>query len=221
MLNTIANSLMAEFPQNFTKLNFGPDTPGVNDQAYPWFRQGGADPGKPDGLYYYVGGKWVMQHPVPAGAGERRFWFGESGALQTYDGGAAGTVTATTGPMWEIDANMQGRFPIGRESGKAWDLNGEKGGAETVTLTVAQLPAHTHTYQDTIWRESQSCRIGDYVLDTDPAGDGNQGIDGNNSTWVKDRATKSTGSGSAVSIMPPWIAGYWIKRTARKYYVAS
>lgn len=43
------------------------------------------------------------------------------------------------GGTWE---EIQGKFLLGRSSGHA---AGTSGGAETVTLTVAQMPAHTHT----------------------------------------------------------------------------
>lgn len=45
--------------------------------------------------------------------------------------------------------NLQSRVPIhqGEGAGLSPYVIGENGGAETVTLTVAQIPAHTHTAQ--------------------------------------------------------------------------
>lgn len=41
--------------------------------------------------------------------------------------------------------NLQGRFPVGRNTGEAeFDTLNEKGGSKTHTLTVAQMPSHTH-----------------------------------------------------------------------------
>ncbi|HUJ42972.1 MAG TPA: tail fiber protein [Opitutaceae bacterium] len=41
--------------------------------------------------------------------------------------------------------NLQGRFPLGAGTGSYGTYyNGESGGAEVYTLTVAQLPAHAH-----------------------------------------------------------------------------
>jgi len=47
--------------------------------------------------------------------------------------------------------NLQDRVPVGVGSGPGLDpvQQGEKGGAETVTLSEANLPAHTHPLQGT------------------------------------------------------------------------
>lgn len=42
--------------------------------------------------------------------------------------------------------NLKGRVPVGRDSGdSSFDTLGETGGAKTHTLTVGEMPAHTHT----------------------------------------------------------------------------
>lgn len=43
--------------------------------------------------------------------------------------------------------NLQGRVPVGKNSGTFSTL-GSTGGAETHTLTYTEMPAHTHSYQD-------------------------------------------------------------------------
>ncbi len=43
--------------------------------------------------------------------------------------------------------NLKGRVPVGRDAAQAeFDTLGETGGAKTHTLTVNELPSHTHTY---------------------------------------------------------------------------
>jgi len=43
--------------------------------------------------------------------------------------------------------NLQGRVPVGRDATQTeFDVLGETGGEKTHTLTIAEMPAHTHTY---------------------------------------------------------------------------
>jgi len=43
--------------------------------------------------------------------------------------------------------NLKGRVPVGRDSSQTeFDVLGENGGEKTHTLTVAQMPSHSHTY---------------------------------------------------------------------------
>lgn len=44
--------------------------------------------------------------------------------------------------------DLRGRVPIGEGTGPGLSVRrlGEKGGQETVTLTVAQIPSHKHNY---------------------------------------------------------------------------
>jgi len=77
---------------------------------------------------------------------------------------------------------------------------GEKGGEETVTLSVQQMPSHTHSLRRT---------------DQAPKGDGNfvdwrsMGSPNNKSTGD---AITATGGGQAHNNMPPFIALYFCKK---------
>lgn len=45
--------------------------------------------------------------------------------------------------------NLKGRIPVGRDSGQTeFDTLGETGGAKTHTLTVPEIPSHTHSVLD-------------------------------------------------------------------------
>jgi hypothetical protein len=75
---------------------------------------------------------------------------------------------------------------------------GATGGAATVALTEAQMPAHNHAI--TTWGQGTT-----YV----------SGVCGQtNNTAVGDRATQSKGSGAAHENMPPWIGVCMWKRDA-------
>ena len=55
---------------------------------------------------------------------------------------AYGTVTSTTFTL----TNMADRVPVGKNTAGTFASLGATGGAETHTLTLGQMPAHTHAY---------------------------------------------------------------------------
>ena len=163
------------------------------------------------------------------------------------------------GGTWE---QIQGRFLLGASSGHA---AGSTGGAETVTLTAAQLPAHTHSmpaHTHSVPDHVHTVPAHTHTATTASAGSHNhkqirtrnaasgtaryavQGTDstvtantqsagahthtvtvaskpafnttssGSCTTGSTSGTSGSTGSGSAVGIMPPFLAVYIWKRTA-------
>ena len=96
---------------------------------------------------------------------------------------------------WEYFANLQERFPVG--VGDGYPL-GAKGGENWVTLTVNQLPRHTHTYE-----------IGarfDF---------GRSGLAWKDKDWFKDKGSTrmgSTGNTKSHENRPPFRALYYIIR---------
>lgn len=73
---------------------------------------------------------------------------GQAVSRSTYSGlfGIIGTTYgAGDGSTTFNLPNMQGRVPVGLDSGQTeFDVLGETGGAKTHTLTEAQMPSHTH-----------------------------------------------------------------------------
>ena len=111
---------------------------------------------------------------------------------------SAAVVTAIGGTTWVAFA--AGKMLIGLDSSDTdFDTVEETGGAKTHTLTEAEMPAHTHTY-DKMTGQSGGCGVNMA---------GSNGCPAYTST-----ASSSTGSGSAHSIMNPYIAVYMWKRTA-------
>lgn len=87
--------------------NFGSSTPIPENRIYPWLNS-------TDGLWYlFQFGLWTTPHPVPASSAFRQLWVDSEAALETVDGGSAGTVTTITGPFWQVDHAFDGRMPIG------------------------------------------------------------------------------------------------------------
>jgi hypothetical protein len=111
---------------------------------------------------------------------------------------SAAVVAAVGGTTWVAFA--AGKMLIGVDSSDTdFDTAEETGGAKTHTLTEAEMPAHTHTY-DKMTGQSGGCGVNMA---------GSNGCPAYTST-----ASSSTGSGSAHSIMNPYIAVYMWKRTA-------
>jgi len=111
---------------------------------------------------------------------------------------SAAVVAAIGGTTWVAFA--AGKMLIGLDSGDTdFDTVEQTGGAKTHTLSVSEMPAHTHTYKD----QSQ-------VYD----GTGGTATNPSPSGWGQEKPTGSTGGGSAHNNVQPYIVVYFWKRTA-------
>ena len=135
-----------------------------------------------------------------------------------------------------------GRVMVGIDSSDS-DFDGaqETGGAKTVTLSTSNLPSHTHTFSGTTGSTTPSMTATDSghshgitlkgnvpAVTTSPASSSdtntttgttataqaNVTISGGAHTHTFSGTTASTGSGSAVSIVQPYITVYMWRRTA-------
>jgi hypothetical protein len=95
-------------------------------------------------------------------------------------------------------AYAEGRVPVGKASSGTFNTLNATGGAETHTLSVAEMPAHTHSYDKQV-TSTDAISIHDIVRTTG----GNTGA-----------TTGSTGSGDAHNNLQPYIVVYMWKRTA-------
>ncbi len=101
--------------------------------------------------------------------------------------------------------DLRGRYPLGKDNMGGTSANrvtaavadqlGGSSGAENHTLTIAEMPAHTHSYQQPTYSLNFS-------------GGGSNGSGGSSSV-----ATGSAGSGSAHNNMPPYITLNYIIKT--------
>ena len=109
---------------------------------------------------------------------------------------SAAVVAAVGGTTWTVFGS--GRVPVGVDTGDSNFNTIEKtGGSSTHTLSVAEMPAHTHSY-DRQNTSTDALSIHDIVRTTG----GNSGS-----------TTGSTGSGDAHNNLQPYITVYMWKRT--------
>lgn len=164
---------------------------------------------KPVRLYKHWG-RWLSQHPLPPGF--IMLWTDALPNLNTFDGGEAGDVFESAGPMWELVANSSARFPLGVGTlpSTASVAANATAGAETVILDKEQLPVHSHTITS-----EAGCDINQTSNRT------LAGTDGDAGEFQGSMSTGETGSGNPVNIMPPWFGVYFLRRTNRVFYAES
>ena len=110
---------------------------------------------------------------------------------------SAAVVAAIGGTTWT--AFGAGKVLVGVDAGDTdFDTVEETGGAKTHTLTISEMPAHTHSY-DRQNTSTDAISIHDIVRTT-----------GGNSSST----TGSTGGGTAHNNLQPYITVYMWKRTA-------
>ena len=157
-----------------------------------------------------VGGKSLLDLVYPVGA--------------VYLSLNAANPATLFGGTW---AAIEGKFLFAADSSHAAESTG---GAESHTLTTAQLPAHSHrVYGDTTATNVghdhgipniQTGQSGEYGAYAETWGYGSGSRELN--TWFVDIThihrldvnSQTTGGGAAFSLMPPYLAVYMWKRTA-------
>lgn len=108
--NGYTAQLVGYLPINFTTWNTGSSEPTVENRGLPWHK---TNAGAPDYNYDFFNGQWVSLYWPPASSSLRMLWVGTLTALETFDGGEAGTVSDDTGPFWERDTDFTDKILIG------------------------------------------------------------------------------------------------------------
>ena len=212
---TLANDIVSNTQATFNSsignsfFNYGPTTPTLNNQVYPWLDEDG-------NWWVFNGGFWSRKNPVPAGSYERRIFVGTTGDLQTYDGGNTNAASAWSGPMWEVDTAFEARFPVGvgtfATSGVV-SVNGTTtstavAGEDKHTLVVGEIPSHTHQILDQYINLVQRGAADSSAFSPTNRSEGTANL----------LPTTSSGGSAAHNNLPPFYGVYFIKRTARVYY---
>lgn len=117
--------------------------------------------------------------------------------------GSIYTATVSTNPgtllgfgTWT--AYGAGRVIVGKAASGTFGTAGSTGGAETHTLTTAEMPAHTHTL----------------TVPANGTAGGNANFFAGNNTGTFSPTTSSAGSGGAHNNLQPYIVAYMWERTA-------
>lgn len=211
----LANDVISGTQANFNSsignsfFNFGPTTPTLNNQVYPWLDENG-------NWWIYKDGYWLRQHPIAAGSAERRIYVGTTTDLQTYDGGNTNAPSNWSGPMWQVDTLFEARFPVGAGTFAASGVVSVNGtttstavaGEDKHTLVTAEMPSHTHQILDQYINLTQRGSADTSVFSATNRSEGVANL----------LPTTSSGGDAAHNNLPPFYGVYFIKRTARVYY---
>lgn len=228
LLDAFVAVITAYLPSNFNTFNQG-TTPSEQNRDKPWFK---VTADVPDRWYWWnaTEGKWVAPHPVPPSSAERRIYRGSVESLVTYDGGTAGTVGDAAGPMWEVDSEMSGKFPFGVDTDvtlnrTVFGTAPGTAGAKTVALTSGEMRNHTHTLKPVVAADG----LVDVCFQKEAGQNSTMevaGVDPDNTlrfstlnTILGLLKTNDASLSDGHNNMPPFIGVYYIKRTARKFYV--
>lgn len=234
-LGDLAKVLTSHLSGTYNTFNYGNATPATEDQDKPWIRTN-VD-GSPDRDYVFFNGSWVAPHPVPASSSAYQLWVGTAVGIDTYDGGAAGAVTDTTGPMWQIITSIggndaQGRSPMfcGTLPSSQVIAVGTQYGSETHVLTTVEgaNQGHTHLYGYQDWTNDDGYffTTGNVAIPAATA----HGIFGGGaysslSLTASNLTTLGPTGGAAAATAHqtthPVIGVYLIGRTSRRFYVAA
>lgn len=163
--------------------------------------------------YYYINGVWQRVYDIsPSSKFLMPFW-GSASDVDTEGGGSPGAVGVSTGPLWVIDSTMEGRALIGAGTvpGTTTPVvttsSGDTGGEGQHVQTAAEVGQHTHP--------PLSASSTGFIVDV-PSGGGGTNVAG---ALEKVDATTGTNAdgGQPMSLLQPYKAGYWLRRTSRLY----
>lgn len=203
--------------------------PGADDQGKLWIQVNSSN--QPIRQWIYSGGAWLWPHPISPSTGDSigmiTLFNGSASAVDTLDGGVAGTATEKSGPFWKIVADMSAKFPMGvgtLEDGTVVGVT-DTGGQERVTLTSGQIPDHVHKGKAFYRSEQSSAGTADPSGLADSCEHESQGHTASSSQRFSEAGVLTTeidgDSGQSHPNLPPYYGVYFITRTIRRFYTAS
>lgn len=108
--------------------------------------------------------------------------------------------------------DLRGRVPVhpGHGPGLSEYRLGEKGGAETVTLTTNQLPGHSHSLNASVGPASQSSAEDNILASQSPSSGVTTYTSDTPSTQLSSASISSTGGGQPFDILQPYTCVHFI-----------
>ncbi len=104
----------------------------------------------------------------------------------------------------KITPDLRGRFVISSGNPSRDGAIGSAGGNASITLSVAQMPSHSHGYLDAYFSENQGL--------SDTWTGSKNGVDSDNSLFYRNGTTSSQGSSIPIDIRPPFYVLAFIMR---------
>ncbi len=151
----IITKAQAFLNEDFPGIYVGPTAPPVDQRNRLWFNTA------PNSFhwYQYVNGDWMRVYEIAASSDVEWVWKGSEANLKTFAGGDTNALGTMSGPLWEIDHEIDGRVIVGAgdvpgsdpaasiAQGAIADSNGSEG-AYQVALTEAQgaVGQHIHPF---------------------------------------------------------------------------
>lgn len=187
------------------------NAPTLGQSNYLWLKLDSA--GIPLRIYKLYGtgvgadNRWHAVHPIKPGVTVITTDAGFNLAdIGTYDGGGL----PGTGAMWEINTELQGRFPLGVSSDGSTYPIGTLGGEAAHVLSLTELPAHSHGFAPILSSDASPPSMVRLTA-------------GNSSTTIGSGTfnTNTAGTGDAHNNLPPYRTAYYLRRTTRTDYVEA
>lgn len=201
--------LSAELQGDTNTFNAGDTTPAPNNRDKPWLPPSAASANPPAFVYNFDNGYWLLPHPIPAGIVV--MYEGSEASIETFDGGEAGAITETTGPMWQKVSALNAKIPIGPGTLPSTRVITQGGtlGSEKVELLEANIPLHE--LQGYALNDGANLSESRLIADDD-----------RNANALPNPIDSFGGDADGATVahenMPPVYGIFFIKKTARKFY---
>lgn len=224
-LNEYARRLLGQLPGNYSTINYGNTKPSAIDQDKPWIRTNGD--ATFDRIYTYANGAWRSKHLIEPNFIMPYWYVGTLTAqiVAALDGGTYISPTPTSadnGPFWELASEMAAKFPIhpGTFASGVSMVGAGTGGSEKVTLAKSQIPPHQHEIPP--YNLSGTSGATTQILVRNDLQDfGNNLVTSDGTDKGVGNSNPSAPAALPHDNIPPYVGLYFIRRTARLYYIVT
>lgn len=188
--------------------------PTYGNGSYVWFKTSAGTDYPAGTTFFMYNGSWSTPHPLPPLSISLLPTGKLISDIGNWDGGVStDAITDTTGPFWEEVTELKGRFPMGPDADGGTYPPGVTGGAASHTITINEMPSHSH-------RRNADGNVEDVHLPAGTPGAIAGDYTGGTLAIKQYTVTDVTGGGTAMPTLPPYFGIPFIRRTARLYRTA-